>query len=40
MVRNSLNSVNSILDTIDQITTSEEFKTINAFVEEDIVENK
>ena len=36
----SLNSVNSILDTIDQITTSEEFKTINAFVEEDIVENK
>ena len=36
----SLNSVNSILDRIDQITTSDEFKTINAFVEEDIVENK
>tara|TARA_Y100001935_G_scaffold239791_1_gene227762 strand:+ start:1019 stop:3271 length:2253 start_codon:yes stop_codon:yes gene_type:complete len=36
----SLNSVNSILDRIDQITTSDEFKTINAFVEEDILENK
>ena len=36
----SLNSVNSILDTIDRNNTSEEFKTINAFVEEDIVENK
>ena len=36
----SLNSVEKILERIDQITTSDEFKTINAYVNEEINENR
>ena len=36
----SLNSVNRILETLDKITIEDEFKTINASIEEVIVNNK
>jgi outer membrane protein insertion porin family len=36
----SLNSVNKILEEIDKITIEEEFKTINASIEEVVVDNK
>ena len=36
----SINSVNKILDEIDNITIQDEFKTVNATVEEEIIENK
>ncbi len=35
----SINSVEKIINKIDLITTNEEFKTINAFVDEKIIEN-
>ncbi len=36
----SINTVNKILDKLDKITLNEEYKSINASVEEKIVENK
>ena len=36
----SINSVNKILDEIDNITIQDEFKTVNATVEEEIIDNK
>ena len=36
----SINSVEDILDTIDEITLNEEFKSVNASVNEEIVSNK
>jgi len=36
----SINTVNKILDELDKITLNEEYKSINASVEEKIVENK
>ena len=36
----SINTVNKILDEIDKVTLNEEYKTINAIVNEEIFENK